>query len=111
MRKPVIAVCLAAVSLIYVGGSANAADLVYKAPPAPVAEPPPPGPSRYYSDYGLFYGGWLYGPSGGYGPFADCNGSRCYIGPPPGDGPYGRRRYGQYYYGPTGGYYRDGWYN
>jgi hypothetical protein len=111
MGKPVVALCLAAVSLIYVGGSANAADLVYKAPRAAVAEPPPPGPARYYSDYGLFFGGWGYGPSGGYGPFADCNGSRCYIGPPSGDGSYGRRRYGQYYYGLSGGYYRDGWYN
>ncbi len=103
MRKRIIALCLAAVSLIYVGGSANAADLVYKAPPAPVAEPPPPGPSRYYSDYRLFGELWT-----GYGPFYDCNGGRCYIGPP---SPDGRHRYGQYYYGSTGGYYRDGWYN
>jgi hypothetical protein len=114
MRKPVIALCLAAVSLIYVGGSANAADMVYKAPPAPVAEPPPPGPARYYSDYGLFFGGWGYGSLGGYGPFADCNGSRCYIGPPASaDVGYTkvRRHYGQYYYGISGGYYRDGWYH
>ena len=100
MRKGVIAVCLMVLSPICAGGSANAADLVYKAPPAAVVAPPPPGPSRYYADYGWFWGGWPYGPDGGYGPFYDCNGSRCYIGPP------GRRHYGQYYYGPTGGYYR-----
>ena len=113
MRKLVIALWLAAISFVYAGGYATAADMapVYKAPPAAVAEPPPPGPTRYYSDYGLFYGGWLYGSSGGYGPFADCNGSRCYVGPPPAYGSSGRRHYGQYYYGVSGGYYRDGWYN
>jgi len=108
MRRVVIALCLGMVLPIYVGASANAADMVYKAPPAPrapVAEPLPPGPSRYYADYGWFSGGWPYGPDGGYGPFSDCNGTRCYIGRP------GRRHYGQYYYGPTGGYYRGGWYN
>jgi hypothetical protein len=111
MGKLVIALCVAALSLIYVDGSATAADMVYKAPPAPVAAPPPPGPTRYYSDYGWFYGGWDYGPVGGYGPFADCNGTRCYVGPPSDYGPYGRRRFGQYYYGVSGGYYRGGWYN
>ena len=109
MRKLVIALCIGAAPIIYVSGQASAAELtpVYKAPPAQVVEPPPQGPTRYYSDYGWFSGSWPYGWYGGYGPFADCNGSRCYIGPPP-DG--GRRHFGQYYYGPTGGYYR-GWAN
>ena len=107
MRNPVIALCLGAVSLICVGGSANAADMVYKAPPAAVVdEPPAPGPSRYYSDYRLFGELWT-----GYGPFYDCNGGRCYVGPPSPDGRSARRHFGQYYYGSTGGYYRGGWDN
>ena len=113
MRKLVIALWLAAISFVYAGGSANGRRYyaVYKAPPAAVAEPPPPGPTRYYSDYGLFYGGWLYGSSGGYGPFADCNGSRCYIGPPPADGPLQPASLWPILLWPAGGYYRDGWYN
>src|SRR5271165_5553144 len=59
----------------------------------------------YYSDGGFY---------GGYGPYYDCNGYRCYIGPP-----YIRRRYhghyyrvpGLYYYGPYGGYSRVAPYN
>jgi hypothetical protein len=106
MRKLVIALCLGAAPIIYVSGQASAAELTstYKARGTQVVELPPQGPTRYYSDYGWFWGSWSYGPYGGYGPFADCNGSRCYVGPPL----EGRRHFGQYYYGPTGGYYR-GW--
>lgn len=106
MRKLLIALCLGAVSICDVGGQASAAELapVYKAPPSQAVEPAPQGPTRYYSDYGWFGGSWPYGWYGGYGPFADCNGARCYKGPPPD----GRRHFGQYYYGWTGGYYR-GW--
>ena len=103
MARLVTALCLVSLVTIYAGSPAGAADMrpVYKAPPAQVAEPMPPGPSRYYSDY------WNYGFWSGYGPFADCNGGRCYIGPPFQRGPHGRRQYGQYYYGPTGGYYHE----
>jgi len=103
MRKLVIALCLAAVSSIYMDRYALAADMspVHKAQPAEVAQPLPPGPSRYYSDY------WNYGFWSGYGPFADCDGGRCYISVPYVHERHARRHYGQFYYGPTGGYYHD----
>jgi hypothetical protein len=100
MRKLAIALCLATVSPVYLGGYANAADMVYKAP-APVMAPAPAPAQRsssYYWDYGWFTG---------YGPFLDCGGGRCYVGPVYQRGPRGRQ-FGQYYYGPTGGYYH-GW--
>lgn len=95
MRKLALALCMTVVPLVYAGTPANAADMVYKAPPAAVAEPARPGPSHYYPDW------YDWGFHSGYGPFADCNGTRCYVGPPT------NRRYGTYYYGPRGGYYRD----
>jgi|HubBroStandDraft_5_1064220.scaffolds.fasta_scaffold1132980_1 hypothetical protein len=81
MRKLVITFCLAAAALMYVAASTTAQA------------------AYYYGDYWGF---------GGYGPFQDCNGQRCYIGPP-----YTYRHYhghyyavpGVYYYGQGGGYY------
>jgi hypothetical protein len=88
MRKLVIMFCLAAAALIYVGASTTAHAYYY------------------YNDYGFF--------NNGYGPYYDCNGQRCYIGPP-----YTYRRHhgryyrvpGQYFYGPTGGYFHGYPYN
>lgn len=87
MRKLVIMFCLAAAALIYVAASTTAH-------------------AYYYNDYGFF--------NNGYGPYYDCNGQRCYIGPP-----YTYRRHhgryyrvpDQYYYGPTGGYFHGSPYN
>ncbi len=85
MRKLVIMFCLAAAALTYVATATTAQ-------------------AYYYSDFGFgFYGS--------YGPYYDCNGFRCYIGPP-----YTYRRYhgryyrvpGRYYYGQGGGYFH-GW--
>jgi len=108
MRKLVIALSVAAaIPLVYVGGSANAADMSYKAPPpAREAEPAPAprGPSHYYVDW--WWWDWWPAPGNGYGPYAECDGGRCYIGPPYTN--EGRRReYGQYYYGWKGGYSHD----
>jgi hypothetical protein len=84
MRKLVITLFLTITAVIY-------------AATATVAQP-------YYSDNQLF---------SGFGPYADCNGQRCYVGPP-----YTYRRYhghyyrvpGVYYYGANGGYFH-GWSN
>ena len=81
MRKQLIMLWLAAATLICASASASA--------------------QTYYSNGYWFGGGW-------YGPYRDCNGSRCYLGPP-----YVYRRYQgrrvyvptPYYYGYGGGYY------
>lgn len=81
MHRLVITLCLTAATLLYVASATTAQ-------------------AYYYGDYWGF---------GSYGPYADCNGQRCYVGPP-----YTYRRNhgryyavpGIYYYGPTGGYYR-----
>jgi len=91
MRKLLIALCLLATAPIYT--AAFAADLAVV--PRVHAVQPTHGPAHYYADL-LPYA------VAGYGPFADCNGGRCYIGPP--NVTY--RRPGQYYYGGYGGYYR-----
>jgi hypothetical protein len=85
MRKLAIMLCLTAFAMICVAASTTAE-------------------AYYYNDYwpGFF---------SGYGPYYDCNGYRCYIGPP-----YTYRRYrgryyaspGLYYYPPYSGYSR-GW--
>jgi hypothetical protein len=107
MRRPVVTICsvtaalicTAAVSIIGFTPVASAADLKINAPPVHAAAACPE--SRYYSDL------LPYPFSGGYGPFCDCNGGRCYVGPPPSYQQASRRNYGfgQYYYGRYGGYY------
>ena len=83
MRKLVVTLSLAAAGLIY-AASVNA--------------------QPYYND-----GYWIWWLNG-FGPYYDCSGHRCYIGPPysyrrhRGPNYYGPR---QYYYGPNGGYARD----
>lgn len=107
MRKQLMALCLATVSSICAGGYANAGDYgpIYRSTPPITAPMPPPQGSypHYYADYWWFTS-WF----SSYGPFYDCAGSRCYIGPPTERDARGRRHYGQYFYGSGGGYDR-GW--
>jgi hypothetical protein len=103
MRKLSIALFLASVSPIFAGGYANAGDFgpIYRSTPA-VAAPVPAsreGYPHYYWDHAWFLE-WF----SAYGPFYDCAGSRCYIGPPTERDARGRRHYGQYFYGSGGGY-------
>ena len=73
MRKLVSTFCLAAITLIYAANFATAE-------------------ARYYGDYGIF---------SAFGPYYDCNGQRCYIGPP-----YTwEKRHGRYYRVPGRYYY------
>jgi len=84
MRKLVVTLSLVAAALI-AEGSFTAAH------------------AQYYSDYGLF---------SSYGPYYDCNGQRCYIGPPyTWQKRHGRyyRVPGQYYYPAGNGWFGPGW--
>jgi hypothetical protein len=66
-------------------------------------------PSSAKADY---YGGFWYGLFGLYGPYYDCNGSRCYMGPPytyERHNGHLRRVPGLYYYPPYSGYNAHGW--
>ena len=84
MRKLVITLALLAATLIYAAGPTTAH-------------------AEYYSDYGIF---------SRYGPYYDCNGQRCYIGPPYAWQKHGKRYYrvpGQYYYPAGGGWFGPGW--
>ena len=84
MHKRLITLSLLAVALIYSAVATTAH-------------------AGYYSDYGIF---------SGHGPYYDCNGQRCYIGPPYNwqkRGKHYHRVPGQYYYPAGGGWFGPGW--
>jgi hypothetical protein len=94
MRKVFLS-AVGVLALVGVAAPALAADMAVKVRAAPVVtEQYASGPARYY------YDGYYYYWAPGYGPYYDCNGSRCY-----GDRIGYRYGGGQFYYGPTGGYY------